>query len=110
MIPDPQGTVQRLRESQRLVRDVVLRSHGGAPNKGRETRLRDIEVAVMTELPTSKMGRGDVLWAVKGLGARGVRETFFETHSGTEVPPPLTAFNSGSATSVALSLSPSKAQ
>jgi hypothetical protein len=47
---------------------------GVAPNKGPGTRLRDIEVAAMTELPTSKMGSGDVLWAVKGGGAKGRRE------------------------------------
>jgi fructose-1,6-bisphosphatase/inositol monophosphatase family enzyme len=47
---------------------------GAAPNKGAGTRLSDIEVAVMTELPTSKMGQGDVLWAIKGQGAHGVRE------------------------------------
>jgi fructose-1,6-bisphosphatase/inositol monophosphatase family enzyme len=47
---------------------------GAAPNKGDATRLSDIEVAVMTELPTSKMCSGDVLWAVKGRGAKGVRE------------------------------------
>jgi fructose-1,6-bisphosphatase/inositol monophosphatase family enzyme len=47
---------------------------GVAPNKGPGTRLRDIEVAVMTELPTSKMGFADVLWAIKGRGAQGVRE------------------------------------
>lgn len=46
---------------------------GVAPNRGAGTRLRDIEVAVMTELPTSKMGQADVLWAVKGRGARGER-------------------------------------
>jgi fructose-1,6-bisphosphatase/inositol monophosphatase family enzyme len=46
---------------------------GVAPNKGPGTRLRDIEVAVMTELPTSKMGQADVLWAIKGRGARGER-------------------------------------
>jgi fructose-1,6-bisphosphatase/inositol monophosphatase family enzyme len=47
---------------------------GIAPNKGAAaTRLRDIEVAVMTELPTSKMGFADVLWAVKGNGAKGWR-------------------------------------
>jgi fructose-1,6-bisphosphatase/inositol monophosphatase family enzyme len=46
---------------------------GVAPNRGPATRLRDVEVAVMTELPTSKMGHGDVLWAVKGHGARGER-------------------------------------
>jgi hypothetical protein len=47
---------------------------GVAPNKGPGTRLRDIEVAVMTELPTSKMGFADVLWAIKGRGPHGVRE------------------------------------
>src|SRR3954447_24585448 len=47
---------------------------GVAPNRGPAgTRLRDIEVAVMTELPTSKMGFADVLWAVKGRGAAGER-------------------------------------
>src|SRR5205085_8685612 len=46
---------------------------GVAPNKGPNTRLSDIEVAVMTELPTSKMGFADVLWAVGGQGAHGRR-------------------------------------
>jgi fructose-1,6-bisphosphatase/inositol monophosphatase family enzyme len=46
---------------------------GVAPNKGPGTSLRDIEVAVMTELPTSKLGFADVLWAVKGQGAKGER-------------------------------------
>ena len=46
---------------------------GVAPNRGASTRLRDVEVAVMTELPTSKMGFGDVLWAVKGSGAHAER-------------------------------------
>src|SRR3954470_10737261 len=52
---------------------------GAAPNKGDATRLSDIEVAVMTELPTSKMASGDVLWAIKGRGARGVRESVLPT-------------------------------
>ncbi|MDB5304687.1 MAG: inositol monophosphatase [Phycisphaerales bacterium] len=46
---------------------------GVAPNNGPGTRLRDIEVSVMTELPTSKMGWADVLWAIKGRGAHGRR-------------------------------------
>jgi len=46
---------------------------GVAPNKGHATRLRDIEVAVMTELPTSKMGFADVLWAIKGSPSLGQR-------------------------------------
>jgi fructose-1,6-bisphosphatase/inositol monophosphatase family enzyme len=47
---------------------------GAASNKGRRTKMSDIEVSVMTELPTSKMGQADVLWAIKGRGAKGVRE------------------------------------
>jgi hypothetical protein len=45
--------------------------------------LRDVEVAVMTELPTSKMGLADVLWAVKGQGAAGVR---VDLASGADTP------------------------
>ena len=56
---------------------------GVAPNKGSNTRLRDIEVAVMTELPTSKMGFGDVLWAIKGQGAQARR---VDLRSGAEEP------------------------
>lgn len=47
---------------------------GVAPNKGPDTSLRDIEVAVMTELPTSKMGFGDVVWAIKGQGTHARRD------------------------------------
>src|SRR4051812_34482922 len=46
---------------------------GVAPNRSGQTTLRDIEVAVMTELPTSKMGYADVLSAIKGQGARATR-------------------------------------
>ncbi|MCL2639615.1 MAG: hypothetical protein FWD53_02100, partial [Phycisphaerales bacterium] len=46
---------------------------GIAPNKGPNTRLSDIEIAVMTELPTSKMGQADTLWAIKGNGAKAER-------------------------------------
>jgi fructose-1,6-bisphosphatase/inositol monophosphatase family enzyme len=45
---------------------------GVAPNRGPATRLRDIEVAVMTELPSSKMGLADTLWAIKGHGGGAV--------------------------------------
>jgi hypothetical protein len=48
---------------------------GVAPNNASSNRLRDVEVAVMTELPTSKMAQADVLWAIKGQGAKGVRES-----------------------------------
>jgi len=55
---------------------------GAAPNKGPQTRLSDIEVAVMTELPTSKMACSDVLYAIKGQGAHGQREPLHTQHSG----------------------------
>jgi fructose-1,6-bisphosphatase/inositol monophosphatase family enzyme len=42
---------------------------GAAPNKGTDTTLQDIEVAVMTELPTSRSHLSDTLWAIKGQGA-----------------------------------------
>lgn len=39
-----------------------------APNKGKETYLSDIEVAVMVELPTSRSVLSDILSAIKGKG------------------------------------------
>lgn len=40
-----------------------------APNRGAETSLRDIVVAVQTEIPTLKQHLCDELWAVRGQGA-----------------------------------------
>jgi hypothetical protein len=59
---------------------------GVAPNKGPATRLLDLEVSVMTELPTSKMGFGDLLWAVRGRGAEGHR---FDLVNGESIDLPL---------------------
>jgi fructose-1,6-bisphosphatase/inositol monophosphatase family enzyme len=42
-----------------------------APNKGPETQLKDIEVAVMVEIPTSKGRYQDTLWAIRGKEAAG---------------------------------------
>ena len=56
----------------------------GAPNTGDATRLSDVEISVMTELPTSKMGWADVLYAIKGQGARGFRVDL-KTHNRTEL-------------------------
>jgi len=56
---------------------------GVAPNKGSGTRLRDIEVSVMTELPTSKMGYADVLWAIAGQPTEGRR---VDLRGGAEEP------------------------
>ncbi len=47
-----------------------------APERGAETRLSDLQCAVMTELPTSRAACGDVLWAKRGGGAQGWREWF----------------------------------
>lgn len=40
-----------------------------APNKGAATSLIDVQVAVMTELPTSRSMYSDTLWAIRDKGA-----------------------------------------
>ncbi len=47
---------------------------GVAPNRGEATHLGDIVLAVQTEIPVSKQGFADRLWAVRGEAARAVRE------------------------------------
>ena len=46
---------------------------GVAPNRGPETRLRDIELAVQTEIPLVKQHLADTLWAVRGEGMAAER-------------------------------------
>ena len=46
---------------------------GAARNRGDETDLRDVEVAVQTEIPLVKQHLSDALWAVRGEGAGGER-------------------------------------
>jgi hypothetical protein len=46
---------------------------GVAPNHRPETRLRDIELAVQTEIPLVKQHLADALWAVRGQGLRAER-------------------------------------
>lgn len=46
---------------------------GIAPDRGAATRLADVEVAVMTELPTTRQATSDVLWAIRGSGAKRER-------------------------------------
>ena len=46
---------------------------GVAPNRGAETNLQDIELAVQTEIPLVKQHLSDVLWAIRGTGAQGER-------------------------------------
>jgi fructose-1,6-bisphosphatase/inositol monophosphatase family enzyme len=57
---------------------------GAAPNNAEQTRLSDIEVAVMVELPTSKQYLADVLWAFKGGGSFAVTENLFDGSSSTK--------------------------
>ena len=46
---------------------------GVAPNRGPRTSLRDIELAVQTEIPLLKQHLSDSLWAVAGKGAAAER-------------------------------------
>ena len=46
---------------------------GVAPNRGPATSLRDIVLAVQTEIPLVKQHLSDQLWAVRGQGARARR-------------------------------------
>ncbi len=47
---------------------------GVAPDKGTATSLADIEMAMMTELPTTRQSTSDVLWAVRGSTTRCERQ------------------------------------
>jgi fructose-1,6-bisphosphatase/inositol monophosphatase family enzyme len=46
---------------------------GVAPNRGPNTTLNDIELAVQTEIPLGKQHLSDVLWAFRGEGAQAER-------------------------------------
>ncbi|MET0645936.1 MAG: inositol monophosphatase [Pyrinomonadaceae bacterium] len=46
---------------------------GVAPNRGAETSLADIELAVQTEIPLVKQHLSDVAWAIRGEGAHAER-------------------------------------
>jgi fructose-1,6-bisphosphatase/inositol monophosphatase family enzyme len=46
---------------------------GVAPNRGAETNLQDIVLAVMTEIPLVKQHLSDCAWAVRGEGAMAER-------------------------------------
>ena len=63
-----------------------------APNRGPQTSLQDVELAVQTEIPLVKQHLSDVLWAVRGQGAEARR------------------FNRLTQTETALQIRPSKAQ
>src|SRR5262249_19188807 len=44
---------------------------GFGPNKGDQTTLGDIDVAVQVEIPTTRALLADSLWAIRGRGASG---------------------------------------
>jgi hypothetical protein len=46
---------------------------GIAPNRGPQTNLRDIEIAIQTEIPLVKQDQYDCLWAIAGQGVHGER-------------------------------------
>ena len=46
---------------------------GVAPNRGAETSLSDIELAIQTEIPFVKQHLSDCLWAFRGTGAHAER-------------------------------------
>lgn len=46
---------------------------GVAPNHGPQTRLRDIELALQTEIPLVKQHLADTLWAIRGEGMSAER-------------------------------------
>jgi fructose-1,6-bisphosphatase/inositol monophosphatase family enzyme len=46
---------------------------GVAPNRGGDTNLQDIELAVQTEIPLIKQHLSDVIWAIKGKGTEAER-------------------------------------
>lgn len=53
-----------------------------APQRGARTNLRDIVVAVMTELPTTRHWASDQLSVVRGGGRRGVVRECFDLRTG----------------------------
>ena len=56
---------------------------GVAPNRGPDTDLQDIELAIQTEIPLVKQHLSDVVWAVRGEGAGAER---FDRLTGKQAP------------------------
>ena len=59
---------------------------GVAPNRGPATSLRDVVLALQTEIPLVKQHLSDTVWAVKGEGAHAER---FDRLTGEAHPLPL---------------------
>jgi len=73
---------------------------GIAPDRGTATRLGDVEIAVMTELPTTRQATSDVLWATANTHAAGERHdlTAGTTRAIALVPSQATTLRHGFAT------------
>jgi len=56
---------------------------GVAPNRGEQTNLADIELAIQTEIPLVKQHLSDCLWAIRGEGAFAAR---FDRLAGKRIP------------------------
>jgi len=59
---------------------------GLAPQRGSATKLSDIVVAAMTELPTTKQWRADQLSAVRGCGPASVVAEAIDVRDGSRTP------------------------
>lgn len=59
-----------------------------APNRGEETTLADIAIAMQTEIPTTRQYLADTLWAVRGAGARAERRNVLTGECQPYVPRP----------------------
>lgn len=66
---------------------------GAARNRGEETSLSDIELAVQTELPLVKQHLCDTLWAIRAAGVGGERFNRLTGERRPFVPQPSTATN-----------------
>ena len=64
-----------------------------APNRGPATSLRDVVLAVQTEIPLVKQHLSDQLWALRGEGAQAQR---FNRLTGERVPDPAAAVDGAS--------------
>ncbi len=61
---------------------------GVASNKGKETCLTDIELAIQTEVPLTKQYLADMLYAVRGRGTKGERLNILNSKSTDFYPRP----------------------
>ncbi len=61
---------------------------GLAPNRGPETSLQDVVLAIQTEIPLIKQHLSDQLWAIRGQGAEALRYNRLTGTYSTFVPRP----------------------